>query len=221
MSSVDVLIDSIESVLTGITGTGYTSASDIDDVYEGYVLSRFIHAAAALGWSWTLETPAGPAGPLLRFRCGPGVIHSPTEFTFARLTHPDQEDLEAHLGIMVAGRSEVAHEYDLAVITRAAADTARLTHQPPPWDSVAVHAECKFYSGALSLGLGRALRGLSADCRLRLRGGLVSNGPEVESIRDLLKHHGAYYRPNGLPGSSGETDLDADLRKRLSRWMAG
>ena len=127
---------------------------------------------------------------------GPGVIYSNTPFTFVHLTH------------------------DLAVLTSAAADEARAPYTDPRWASIAVHAGCKFYAGDLPLGLARSLRGLSADCRLRLKGGLVSNGPEVSSIFNLLKHHGTFYSPRSIPGSSNnEFALGEDFKDRLARWM--
>lgn len=59
--------------------------------------------------------------------------------------------------------------------------------------------------------------GLSADCRLRRKGGLATNGPVADSVKSLLDRHGVYYRPQTVPYNT--TNLDKDLRQRLIWWL--
>ncbi|NGP16522.1 hypothetical protein [Devosia aurantiaca] len=146
-----------------------------------------------------------------------GDIYSPAGFSHAVLIHQNHQPLEVHLGIRVAGRSGVEHEMDVVALDGAEAIAARRDRRAPSWRHVRVHAECKVYADKLSLPLGRQMWGLSADCRLRLKGGLVSNAGRTDSISNLLGKHGTYYRSDVEPNTPGMFELDRDLRDRFER----
>lgn len=212
----DILLNHVAAGLGQLASMGYQGKAKAEDAYEAFVWWRMVRAAENLGWTLTLHGP-GP-GEFL-FRCGPGVIHSSTPYTYAQLDRPGWPSLEVHLGIMVTGRSGVAHEFDVVALTKIEADLARAQHRDPRWTSVAAHAECKFYGAPVGLDLARGLWGLSADCRLRLKGGLASNSGPADSVTKVLGKHGVYYRPHTVPHNVA--DLDTALTERLIWWLTG
>lgn len=217
MSAASTLLSAVENGLSQTAHLGYSSAAAAEDAYEAFVWWRLVQVAKALGWTATMKDINGPVTNHFRFRTGPGWIYSSTPFTFAELIHPHWPTLEIHLGIRIEGRSGVEHEFDVVAITKAGADLARSTHGNPLWSDVAAHAECKLYAGKIGLGLARGLWGLSADCRLRRRGGLVTNGPASDSAKTLLNKHGVYYRPQTLPYNVA--DLHHALTWRLTWFL--
>ena len=176
------LLDAIRAALHGVVHSGYGTADVLDDIYEAYVWTRVLEAARRLGWAVSYSTPAGHAPTTLLLRRGPGVIYSSAPFTFAVLSKRGRPTLEVHLGVMVTGRSGVAHECDVLVLTEAAAQAARNAGTHPTYREVVLQAECKFYTGDLPLGLARGMRGLSADCSLGGLGGLVTNATRSVSV---------------------------------------
>jgi hypothetical protein len=211
----DILLAQVAAGLSQIATSGYQGKAKAEDAYEAFVWWRMVRAAESLGWTVTLHGP-GP-GQFL-FRCGPGNIYSPAPYTYAQLDRPGWPSVEVHLGIMITGRSGVAHEFDVVALTKDGADLARVHHRDPHWSTVAAHAECKFYGAPVGLDLARGLWGLSADCRLRLKGGLVSNSGPADSVTKVLGKHGVYYRPHAVPHNTA--DLDAALTDRLTCWLA-
>lgn len=215
--TVSDILSTVEDGLGQTAAHGYSSGAAIDDAYEALVWWRMVRAAESLGWTRTLLSPSGPVTNDFVFRAGPGNIYSPENFTYAQLDHADWPSLEVHLGIKIAGRSTVAHEFDVVALTKTGADAARSQNKNPLFTDVAAHAECKFYAGKVGLGLARGLWGLSADCRLRRRGGLVTNGAEADSPKSLLGKHGTYYRTGIVPTST--SGLDQVLAQRLTWWL--
>lgn len=213
------LLDAIRDALRGVAHSGYGMGDDLEDIYEAFVWTRVLVAARRLGWTVSYRAPDGSWSGTLLLRRGPGVIYSSTPFTFARLTKRDAEPLEVHLGVMVTGRSGVAHECDVLVLPARAAQAARDAAVHPSYRDVVLQAECKFYSGDLPLGLARGLRGLSADCSLNTIGGLVTNAQRSASIARLIQHNRLYYNPRLTPGYRMEVrKLDRRLEHRLARW---
>lgn len=120
---------------------------------------------------------------------------------------------------MVTGRSGVAHECDVLVLTEAAAQAARHAGTHPTYRDVVLQAECKFYTGDLPLGLARGMRGLSADCSLGGLGGLVTNATRSVSVGQLILHNRLFYNPRLTPAYRMEVrKLDRRLEHRLRRW---
>lgn len=217
MTSVTNLLSEVEAGVGHLAHSGYSSAAAVEDAYEAFVWWRMIQVAADMGWTVALKDVTGTLSSGFQFRTGPGWIYSSTPFTFAELTHEAWPTLEVHLGVRIDGRSGVEHEFDVVAVTKTAADQARADHVNPPWTEVAAHAECKFYTGKIGLGLARGLWGLSADCRLRRRGGLVTNGPPADSATKLLGRHGVYYLP--WTGPHNTEDLDHALTWRLTWFL--
>ena len=213
------LLNAIRAALHGVVHSGYGTADVLDDIYEAYVWTRVLEAARRLGWAVSYSTPAGHAPTTLLLRRGPGVIYSSAPFTFAVLSKRGRPTLEVHLGVMVTGRSRVAHECDVLVLTEAAAQAARHAGVHPTYRDVVLQAECKFYTRDLSLGLARGLRGLSADCSLSGLGGLVTNATRSVSVGQLILHNRLFYNPRLTPAYRMEVrKLDRRLEHRLRRW---
>lgn len=120
---------------------------------------------------------------------------------------------------MVTGRSGVAHECDVLVLTEAAAQAARHAGTHPTYRDAVLQAECKFYTRDLPLGLARGMRGLSADCSLGGLGGLVTNATRSVSVGQLILHNRLFYNPRLTPAYRMEVrKLDRRLEHRLRRW---
>src|SRR5262245_50127549 len=117
MSDKDDLLAEIDTILAP-GGANIISASDLDDLYEAYVMTAVIQAGLAEGWAVQLqdidETPVTTA----LFRRSPGNIYFSTgghKFTHFLLTRTSVPALEAHIGIKVTGKSDVEHECDVAL----------------------------------------------------------------------------------------------------------
>lgn len=100
------LLKAIEGALGVALDLGYAAKAEQHDLFEAYVLILLLEAAKSMGWSLSLRDGTGATVTAPVFRRGPGRLPSPG-FTFARMTKPGKEDLEAHLGVKVAGRTAV------------------------------------------------------------------------------------------------------------------
>ncbi|WP_167621969.1 hypothetical protein [Paracoccus sp. AK26] len=138
-------------------------------------------------------------------------------FTHVHLTKSGKADLEAHIGVKVIGKAphvftlkkkpaNVLHEFDLLVLSSAAADTCRLLGTDPVHGSVIAHAEAKFYGGNLPLPLGRAVVGLAAECDLAKKSVLVTNRNGA-TVQDLIKYYEVEFRFLVTPSGKGEHHL--------------
>lgn len=192
------LLQAIHAALSSAATLGYNSASAAHDVYEGYVLTLLVQAAVAKGWSWSLRDGSNAPTKKAVFRLGPGRLPS-GNFTHVHLSQVGKASLEAHIGVKVAGKSPVVHEFDLLVLTEAVADHCRKTNTDPTHTNTVVHAEAKYYGGNLSLPTGRAVVGLAVDCGLATSASFIArsvlvtnqNGATVEK---LIQHYGVSFR---------------------------
>jgi len=165
MSDRDDLLAEIESVL-GPGGAAVISSSDLDDLYEAYVMTAVIEAALAEQWTVQLEDIAEAPVSTALFRRSPGNIYpSPggQAFTHFALVKAGAPSLEAHIGIKVTGKSDVEHECDVALLPKEAARFCRTNRVHPRSTRLLLAAECKYYVGSITLGLGRAFIGLATE----------------------------------------------------------
>ncbi len=210
------LLPAVQAAFGAARTLGYSSSTAAHDVYEGYILTLLMRAAANRGWTPHLRDAAGNTPSHVVFRLGPGRLAS-GNFTHLLLTKPNEVDLEAHIGVKVSGKAPyvvtrhrhtatVVHEFDLLVLPAPAAAACRRTGTDPGYVNVAVHAEAKFYGGNLPLPLGRAVVGLAEECSLANRSVLVTNrnGPTVQ---DLIQHYEIAFRFLVVPSSTGEGHL--------------
>ena len=225
MAPTSLLLSAVQAAFGSAITLGYNSSSAAHDIYEGYILTLFLRAAKNEGW--TMQTRDGNGNPTSNvvFRLGPGRLPS-GNFTHIYLTKPRKMNLEAHIGVKVTGKApyaatlkkksaNVAHEFDLLVLTSDDADVCRRFDSDPAHVSVVAHAEAKFYGGNLPLSLGRAVVGLSAECDLANRSALVTNRNGA-SVEDLIKHYGIGFRYRVTPAGKGESHV-ISLFERILR----
>lgn len=205
------LLTKVEAALGLSVDLGYASKAKDHDLYEAYVLTLLLRAADAAGWKLELRDGWGHAVTAPIFRLGPGRITS-RNYTFARMTKAGRAPLEAHLGVKVSGQAPVGissptksgrllHEFDLVVLPESIASACRATGDDPDHTGVTIHAEMKFYTGKLSLPLGRASIGMALECGLSGKSALITNQLGY-TVQDLVQHHSVAFRFNVLPSNS-------------------
>jgi hypothetical protein len=210
MASSSLLTD-VEAALGLSVDLGYASKAKDHDVYEAYVLALLLSEAKAKGWTLDLRDGWGHAVTAPLFRLGPGRITS-RDYTFARMTKAGRAPLEAHLGVKVSGKAPVGisaptksgrllHEFDLIVLPEGIASACRATGDDPDHMTVTIHAEMKFYTGKLSLPLGRASIGMALECGLTGKSVLVTNQLGY-TVQDLVQHHRVAFRFKVLPSNA-------------------
>ncbi len=201
------LLTNVEAALGLSFDLGYASKAKDHDLYEAYVLTLLLVAANAAGWTLDLRDGWGHAVTAPVFRLGPGRITS-REYTFARMTKVGKLPLEAHLGVRVSGQSPTSvspstksgrllHEFDLIVLPESVASACRAAGDDPDHTAVTIHAEMKFYTGKLSLPVGRASIGMALECGLTGKSVLVTNQLGY-TVQDLVQHHMVAFRFNVL-----------------------
>lgn len=159
------LLNAIRAVVGNIAAPGLTSAAAANDVFEAYVLSRVLVAArragaTAITWHDRDNQPASS----LVFRTGPGAIYSDRRpYTHAVIEFPNTERLEAHIGVIVEGKSGVAHECDVVVLPESEGYLCRLRSVNPRHSKIVIAVECKYYTGQIPLNLARSFIGLISD----------------------------------------------------------
>lgn len=218
------LLSTVQAAFGAAVKLGYNSSTAAHDIYEGYVLTLFLRAAVNERWKLQCRDGVGKPTSDVVFRLGPGRLAS-KNFTHILLTKPEKLDLEAHVGVKVAGKApyvvskkqmsaNVVHEFDLLVLSSADADNCRLSGTDPTYASIVAHAEAKFYGGNLPLPLGRAVVGLAADCELAKKSVLVTNR-NGSTVDDLIRHYDLDFRFLVTPSGKGEIHLIALFQRFL------
>ena len=201
------LMQEIRAALgTSISGS-LNSASAAEDLYEAYVWALVLNAARQEGFGVTYSNSKGQPVTQFIFRTSPGSIYSAAQpYTFARLDFPGCPPLEAHVGIYVSGRSQVAHECDVAVVHRSEAMTCRQNMVHPRSSKVLLAVECKFYSANLPIDLARSFLGLTEEIFQADRY-FVSN-TSSRSVTKMLTSHKRHWETRVSP-------LDSRIHDRL------
>lgn len=201
------LINAIENVVSNAATAGYSDASATNDIYENYILALCLAAARQHGAVITYEDYNEQPAQSLVFRTTPGAIYSTAHlYTHAAIQFPGCPTLEAHVGIRVTGKSRVLHECDIAVLDKEEARLCRANQVHPRASKVILAAECKFYTSAIQLYLGRSFLGLTSDIHRKERY-FVTNG-QSPSVTKLIAHHQSEWECGVLPNSP---DADALL----------
>lgn len=194
------LISAIESIVASAATAGYSSATATNDIYENYVWALCLAAARQHGASIRYEDYNEQSTTSLVFRTAPGAIYSSAHpYTHAAIEFPGCPTLEAHVGIRVTGRSRVLHECDVAVVDREEARLCRANQVHPRASKVILAAECKFYTSALQLHLGRGFLGLTSDIYRKERY-FITNG-QSPSVTKLIAHHQSEWECGVYPTS--------------------
>ena len=186
MANNQQLLDEIEAVLGPTISPSITASSRGSDLFEAYVWCLVICAAGREGAAISYVNTQG-SPPVFRFPIGPRSVFSPNPYSYARLRFSGCPELEAHLNIYVAGRSQVRHECDVAVLDRAEASFCRQQNVHPRSSKVLLAVECKFYGATLSLNEARSFLGLTEEIQQASRF-LVSNATSGDVSKMLAKH---------------------------------
>lgn len=183
---IPTLLTAINGALGGISST-ITAASSGADVFEGYVFSLVLEAASAEGATVTFRNRDGGVPSTAIFRTSPAHLYSNAQnYTHALISFPGVPLLEAHTGVYLSGRSRLIHEADVVVLDSSEADQCRDNSVPPRSFACLLTIECKFYSGNISLALGRGFVGLCTDLSADEKF-FVTNSGSI-SVEKLLTH---------------------------------
>jgi hypothetical protein len=197
------LLAEIQAALGPAMVPNLTAASAGSDLFEGFILSLVLRAAAAEGAAITFENVDGTVTSTFTFRTSPGHIWWNTHpFTHAIVRFPNKRSLEAHTGIYIAGTSGVTHEADVVVLLRDEAETCRQRHAAPRYSKIILASECKFYSTTPGLYLGRGFLGLCSE--LSGRDCFFVTNTVAPSVERLLSHKKKKWDHQIVPGSGND-----------------
>ncbi|MBD2296393.1 hypothetical protein H6G06_23640 [Anabaena sphaerica FACHB-251] len=203
-SSNSSLLQGIKSRIGNLVNLGFSSSTDLSDLYEAYIFSILIRAAKNEGANISFQNPLEQEVQSLIFRRSPGQIYVTTQpYTHAVIEFDNKPVLEAHVGIMIQGRSQVAHECDLSVILQEEARNCRNLVYEPRHTKVIIAVECKHYTSNLQLHLGRSFIGLASDLNVKEDIYFISNRTS-DNIEKLLSSHRKKWEHNIIPRQVNE-----------------
>ncbi|WP_207460265.1 hypothetical protein [Azospirillum sp. SYSU D00513] len=207
------LMAEIQSALSLAITPNLTAASDGADLYEAYVWALVLEAAQSEGGNITFKdingnTIDGVAHAQFHFRTSPGAISSDRHpYSHAEIHFQKCPLLEAHVGIYIAGKSQVRHECDVAVLFSDEAEFCRQQKTHPRCSKVVLAAECKYYIDSdLGINLGRSFLGLIQDIQKKNR--FFVSTKDGESVKKLFARHEKRYE-------LGMSPLTTNIERRL------
>ena len=201
------LLDEIRQALGQAVSPSLTTESDISDIYEGYIFVVLLEAARTEGAQVGFSSIQGGAINHFVFRTSPGYLNSQRQdYGYAKIRFPRCPALEAHLGVRVAGQSNVLHECDVSVLDQGEADLCRRAGPTlaPRSARVRIAVEAKYYTTALGLHLGRNFLGLVRD--LSADNAFFVFNREAESVERLLAHKKQQWDHNIVPENGVPVD---------------
>lgn len=220
MMTASDLISQISSILGPALGTNYSASSAANDAFEGYTFAIVVKAARAAGATVTFESNQGKPTNKLIFRTSPGYIFSQKRaYTHAVIEFPNCPSLEAHIGVMISGKSKILHECDVAVIERNEARVCRTDMVHPRVSKVPLAVECKFYASSLGLGSARGYLGLVEELTKENRW-LVTNSTSDNAEKMITYHKADWEFDLSSPTSPTATDLEAKFKKAFRNYKA-
>jgi hypothetical protein len=184
------LLASIQAILPTAISPNLTTGSQGDDLYEAYIWSVVIAAAKNKGGAIEFKDVFGNiASTTFVFRTSPGELWWQSQsYCHAEIEFPSCPILEAHVGIYVAGRSQVRHECDVAVLFKSEADVCRARRVLPRASKVILSVEAKYYVNSTpGLSLGRAFLGLRDEIQRTNRFFIATS--HSGSVAKLLAKH--------------------------------
>jgi hypothetical protein len=198
-------------------------ANAANDLFEAYLWSAVTEAARDLLGPqrvW-LEGVHGQRTSRVVLRTSPGLIWSTANpYTHMVLDFGAGQEVEAHVGIRVHGKSRVLHECDVVVLDRAEAQRCRNEQDSPRSSSVLLAAEAKFYTTPLKISLAREFIGFRADVNAR-SAWFVANTSRPNLARLLVHRTQANtLHADVTPHSLEHDDLVAHVRLVFRDYMA-
>jgi hypothetical protein len=200
MTLSPALLAAIQSALPRAIAPNLTSASQGDDLYEAYIWSIVIEAARNKGATITFKDVKGrQVTSEFYFRSSPSELWwNSHDYCHAEIDFDGCPTLEAHTGIYVAGRSNVRHECDVAVLQKSEADICRSNHVLPRSSKVTLAIECKYYVNSKpGLALARGFLGLREEIQRDNRFFIAIS--HSRSVEKLLARHTRDYELKFTP----------------------
>jgi hypothetical protein len=194
------LLSDIQSVLGSALPTALTTSSAAGDLYEAYLFALVCQAAKGEGGTVNFRSRGLSNPSIFIFRTSPGCISSTnSDYGYARISFQNKPALEEHVGVRIAGASQVLHECDVCVLFQDEADLCRNSagNLAPRAAKVIISVEAKFYDNSLGLGLGRGFLGFTLDVRVDKAFFVVNR--TSGSIEKLLSHRKRLWEHNIQP----------------------
>lgn len=210
-------LDEIKEALNSIS-LSLTDESKINDCYEAYILGLVITAAEREGANIRYEDVHGNLANSFVFRTSPGHIFSKIRnYTHAIIEFENAPALEAHMGIRYVGKSGVAHECDVSVLSRREAELARKYNSIPKHDAIMLAIECKYYeSSQVSIGLARGFMGLTIEIGRDNNFFVVNTLSNNSAI--ILENHDNHYEECVFPQQRQVERLINAFQKRFDKY---
>lgn len=201
------LLNEISNSLGQSLVPSLTSSSDASDLYEAYLFTLICQAAIDEGATIDFRSINNGNPIIFVFRTSPGYISSATrDYGYAIIDFQNKPLLEAHVGVRVAGASQVLHECDISVLMQDEADLCRNNpgNVAPRAAKVIIAVEAKFYINSLALGLGRAFLGFTMDVSADKCYFVINR--DSESIGKLLANKKRLWEHNIQPQNNNDVN---------------
>lgn len=214
MTSLDAALKNQLNAILGASAQFWPGKKPkLDDYYEAYLWAETLFVADEEKWQIKYIN-AGPSNDQFTFRMGPGLITS-SGYTYAEISKGSRGG-ELHIGVRVRGSSGTLHEFDVLGLDQSYRTGSGVDQ--PMQNEVKLHIEAKFHKSDLSLGVGRAIVGLGADCP-NIEPFLVAKNRASSTVRPLIKHFGGHFVEQVFPGESGvDPYFRTCVRAALRRW---
>lgn len=202
MTSVHVN-DMLREIQTHLrVAVSYTTRSQANDVYEGFLFSHVVATARRCGAAIHYEDVHGGKVHKMLFRTSPTTLFSRRHgYTHAVISFGGAPTLEAHVGVQVQGASRVLHECDVVVLDADEAAMCRRERTSPRASTCLLAIECKYHlATGLKLGQARGFAGLSADLGRRVHPMFVANIAS-DSVTKYLTGRKISREMNVIPGA--------------------
>ena len=147
-----------------------------EKAFEIYVLSLVVEAVRRAGGQFDIYGIVSGLNPNpVVFRAAPGAVFSRTQ-NFAYIDCVlNGKQFEIHVDVEFEGSSGATHEMDISIVDDTHAERSRQGRRNPRYSIYVI--ECKFFSSSTpSIGLARALVGLTSDTHPKMGSAFVSNG---------------------------------------------
>lgn len=212
----DELINAIEAAIGDLAAV-YRGSADESDLYEAALLAIAVNAGRLAGGTELLTSDGTTPDATITFRRAPGNLWT-QGITFAALSFPDGKRLEVHLGVMVAGKSTVAHECDVAIIDGEECDRSRLGNVHPRCRALVAAVEAKHYVASPGIGIGRGFLGLGTELGAA-KCSLAFPASSSESLAALIARKQPQSFPEASPGTSASERLTRHIEQQVRNWL--
>jgi len=216
-SRVEELLTELEAALDGVS-TPFTAADTADRVYEGYVFSQVIAAAAEAGAIVTYEDRDEHEIKDLVFRGAPGVVHSRgRRFTHAVLRFGTARPVQEHLRVKARGRS-LESESDILILDTKAARDSRRKGELPTASGCVLTIECKYFATGLLRDEALHYMGVRSGFPPSMPSLFVANtfSPKANQCLSALK---SPYEFEVMPDTRFQGHMRSHIREALKRFV--